>query len=47
MISFILWSIETKYHKFILEITKLRNQLTLEKFVNKKFYEDTHFTHDD
>ena len=42
----VLGGIEIKYLKYRLEITKKRNAATLEKFVNEKFYEGMHFTHD-
>ena len=38
--------IETKEKRMRLMLSKVRNAVTLEKFVNENFYEGTHFTHD-
>ena len=42
----ILGGIETKYRRIRLAITKVRNVINLENFVNENFLEGTHFTHD-
>ena len=42
----VIGGIETKYRRIRLAITKIRNSVTLENFVNDNFLEGTHFTHD-
>ena len=42
----VLGGIETKFRRIRLGITKIRNSLELENFVNENFLEGTHFTHD-
>ena len=42
----ILGGIETKYRRIRLTITKVRNIINLENFVNENFLEGTHFTQD-